>query len=297
MPDTLINEDKVFIQSLFSEKKEFLFDVLRLDLIHPIISGNKFFKLKLYLSEALQQQYTTIATFGGAYSNHIVATAFACRRLGLKSMGFIRGEQPAILSHTLQDAMQYGMQLVFVDRTAYNDKAYIQRKYASENWYWINEGGYGIKGAEGAATIFKWIHHNYTHIIAAVGSGTMMAGFIKAALPHQQIIGINVMKGNEQLINEVSALLTTEEKQKNYVLLNDYHFGGYAKQSQQLFDFMNAIWQQHQLPTDFVYNAKSIFATFDLLRQNYFPPDSKIISIQCGGLQGNRSLPHHFLHF
>ena len=234
MHHPVIDESKIFLQSIFDEKNNLGFDVLRFDEIHPVVSGNKFFKLKYYLENAIAQKATTIATFGGAYSNHIVATACICKTLGLKSVGIIRGEQPKNISHTLADAIGFGMELIFTERSFYRNKKAIQEKYKSENWFWINEGGYGITGAEGAAEMCNWVDDSYTHILLATGTGTMMAGFIKAAKPHQQIIGINVMKGNENLINEVEALLTEDEKKKNYILLNDYHLGGYAKQSKVL---------------------------------------------------------------
>ena len=296
MQEQIIRTDKIFTQSI-TYKNGIQADILRFDQVHPVVSGNKYFKLKYYLQEAIAQKATGIITCGGAYSNHIVATAFVCKAMGLKSTGIIRGEKPIILSHTLQDSLQYGMDLIFTERKAYKDKLALQQQYQQDNQYWIPEGGYGITGANGAAEMLQGIDASYTHIIAATGTGTMMAGFIKAAQPHQQIIGINVMKGNEQLINEVEALLTAEEKEKNYVLLNSYHFGGYAKQSAELFSFMNSLWHDYAIPTDFVYNSKSLFAVFDLLEKKYFEEGSKILAIQCGGLQGNLSLAGHVLDF
>jgi 1-aminocyclopropane-1-carboxylate deaminase len=296
MYNQIIQTNKIVIHHICTQNS-IRFDVLRFDEIDAVVSGNKFFKLKLYLENVLAQNATTIATFGGAYSNHIVATAFVCKKLGLKSIGIIRGEEPKKLSHTLVDAMNYGMHLIFTERSYYRNKKAIQEKYQSNNWFWINEGGYGIAGANGAAEMYNWIDDSYTHILLAAGTGTMMAGFIKAAKKHQQIIGVNVMKGNENLINEVEFLLTDEEKKKNYILLNDYHFGGYAKPSKELFNFMNKVWDTYKLPTDFVYNSKTIFACFDLMKKNYFSPQSKILAIQCGGLQGNLSLNKNILHF
>jgi 1-aminocyclopropane-1-carboxylate deaminase len=296
MQEEIIRTDKIFTQSI-THKNGSQLDILRFDQVHPVVSGNKYFKLKYYLQEALEQKATEIVTFGGAYSNHIVATAFVCKAMGLKSTGIIRGEKPVTLSHTLQDSLNYGMDLIFTDRTAYRDKQALKDQYFQDHQYWIPEGGYGITGAIGAAEMLKGIDGSYTHIIAATGTGTMMAGFIKAAQPHQQIIGINIMKGNEQLIHEVEALLTVEEKEKNYVLLNSYHFGGYAKHSADLFRFINSLWHDYAIPTDFVYNGKSLFAVFDLLEKNYFKKGSKILTIQCGGLQGNLSLAGHVLDF
>lgn len=267
-------------------------DVLRLDLLHPVVSGNKWFKLRYYLEDALAQQKTTIVSFGGAYSNHIVATAFACKNAGLRSVGIIRGEAPAVLSHTLQAANEYGMELIFVSREAYRNKAQLQQELDRTGWYWVGEGGYGIMGAEGAATLLGTTDFNlYTHIICATGTGTMMAGCIKACLPHQQVIGISVLKGHDSLQQEIEALLTTGERNKNYRFLHQYHFGGYAKHPQELIGFMNQLYRQEAIPTDMVYTGKLFFAVSDLIRKNFFHPESRLLLIHSGGLQGNLSLP------
>jgi len=271
-------------------------EVLRIDELHPVISGNKWFKLKYNIEEAKSKGIDTIATFGGAYSNHIVATAFACKALGLKSVGIIRGEEPKVWSHTLLDANNAGMQLIFFSRVDFKNKDFIKEKFKSNKWYWVNEGGYGLNGAKGAAEIFNWIDESYTHIVCATGTGTMMAGLIKAAKPHQTIVGINVLKNNA-LIDEIKNLLTDDEKQKSFVLLNDYHFGGYAKHPQALIDFMKTVWLQHQLPTDIVYTSKMMFGIIDLLEKKHFANNSKIIAIHSGGLQGNLSRPLNTLPF
>jgi 1-aminocyclopropane-1-carboxylate deaminase len=291
-----IHFNKIFVQHIL-QTGNIIVDVVRFDEMHQVVSGNKWFKLQYYLQDAVNNGFKHIVTFGGAYSNHIVATAFVCKELRLKCTGIIRGEEPAHLSHTLIEAKGLGMDLIFVSRGEYRNKQKMMQQPGNTGMYFINEGGYGLLGAKGAAEMMNWIDGSYTHVLAATGTGTMLAGLIKAAKPHQQIIGINVMKGNENLINEINSLLTGEEQQKNYLLLNDYHFGGYAKHPAELLQFMNHLWQYYQLPTDFVYNSKTLFATFDLISKNYFPPGSKIMAVQCGGLQGNRSLPVNILAF
>lgn len=267
-------------------------DVLRLDLLHPVVSGNKWFKLRYYLQDALAQQKTTIASFGGAYSNHIVATAHACKNAGLRSVGIIRGEAPAVRSHTLQAAMAYGMELIFVSREAYKNKVQLQAELDRPGWYWVGEGGYGIMGAEGAATLLGTTNFSvYSDIICATGTGTMMAGCIKSCLPHQQVIGISVLKGHDSLRQEVEALLTDAERSKNYRFLQQYHFGGYAKHPPELIEFMNQLFRQEQIPTDIVYTGKLFFAVADLIRKDFFGPGSRLLVIHSGGLQGNESLP------
>jgi 1-aminocyclopropane-1-carboxylate deaminase len=267
-------------------------DVLRLDLLHPVVSGNKWFKLRYYLQDALAQQKTTIASFGGAYSNHIVATAHACKNAGLRSVGIIRGEAPAVLSHTLQAAMAYGMELIFVSREAYKNKVQLQAELDRPGWYWVGEGGYGTMGAEGATTLLGTTNFSvYSDIICATGTGTMMAGCIKGCLPHQQVSGISVLKGHDSLRQEVEALLTDAERSKNYRFLQQYHFGGYAKHPPELIEFMNQLFRQEQIPTDIVYTGKLFFAVADLIRKDFFGPGSRLLVIHSGGLQGNASLP------
>ncbi|MDE3234674.1 MAG: pyridoxal-phosphate dependent enzyme [Bacteroidota bacterium] len=272
-------------------------NVVRLDKVHQIVSGNKWFKLKYYLEEALQNKYSTIATWGGAYSNHIVATAYAAKELNLESIGIIRGEQPQFPSHTLQQAKEAGMQLHFVSRTDFNNKSFIQQKYPAENCLWIDEGGYGTLGAKGAATIAEFIPSNTTHIICAVGTGTMMAGLIQSAQPNQQVIGVSVLKNNLSIENEIKALLPTKDLQKKFLVLHDYHFGGYAKHPPALIDFMNELYHRYQLPTDIVYTSKMMYGLLDLIRKDHFPPDAVITAIHSGGLQGNGSLSQGILSF
>ncbi|MBX2932342.1 MAG: pyridoxal-phosphate dependent enzyme [Chitinophagaceae bacterium] len=272
-------------------------DVLRIDTIHPIISGNKWFKLKYYIEDCKQQQRKTIATFGGTYSNHIVATAFACKEAGLNSIGIIRGETIKFLSHTLQDAANYGMKLQYVTRDLFKNKQAIQQHF-DNNIYWINEGGYGIKGMKGAADIVALsATEKYTHIIAACGTGTMLAGLITTAKPHQNIIGISVFKNNHSLETDIKSLLKTVHCSKPFSVNHHYHFGGYAKHPKELIYWMNELYSAEKLPTDIVYTAKLLFAVKDLCNNHYFNKQDKLLIIHSGGLQGNLSLPLHTLSF
>lgn len=272
--------------------------ILRLDLLHPVVSGNKWFKLQYYLQEALAAGKTTIASFGGAYSNHIVAMAYTAKQTGLKSIGYIRGEMNKKLTPTLSDAKEFGMELVFTDRAGYRDKNTIIHQNNQPGIFWIMEGGYGVPGANGAAGILKIVETgDYTGIICAVGTGTMMAGLIKAARPDQRVTGISVLKNHFELENEVRALLTGAEKESRFSIHHDYHFGGYAKYSEELIEFMNLTWQDTGVPTDIVYTAKLLFAARDLIRKEYFAPGSRLLIIHSGGLQGNRSLPPGILPF
>jgi 1-aminocyclopropane-1-carboxylate deaminase/D-cysteine desulfhydrase-like pyridoxal-dependent ACC family enzyme len=268
---------------------EIKLDVLRLDKIHPVVSGNKWFKLKYYVQQAIENDCTSIATFGGAFSNHILATAYCCNKQNLSCIGYIRGEGPAHYSQTLLDAKALNMQLIFLSREDYaNDKSAID---FSSSIYFIPEGGYGETGAKGAKEILEFVPHlsDYNYIICACGTGTMLAGIANAGFSHQQYIGVSVMKNNFSLQNEVLSLANDEAKSR-IKILHYYHFGGYAKYTQALIDFINKIYQRHQLPLDFVYTAKALFAIYDLAEKKYFNAGSKILFIHSGGLQGNRSL-------
>jgi len=262
-------------------------DVLRLDKINNVISGNKWFKLRYYLEEAASQHKKGIVTFGGAWSNHIIATAAACDINGLKSIGIIRGEEPRQFSPTLIHAQELGMQLIFITRDAYYRKE-IPASVESEEYFIVNEGGYGIPGAKGASTILDYCDNKYSHYCCAAGTGTMMAGIINHSSPDQMAIGISVMKNNTGLEEMVQALLVN--KNKNWKIIHDYHFGGYAKHGPALFSFMNEFYRRTNIPTDFVYTGKLFFAVSDLIDKKYFPAGSRLLLIHSGGLQGNESL-------
>lgn len=299
MEDT-VDFEKVITQAVDAEwlhNKKILLHILRLDLIHPEISGNKWFKLKYYLKNAVEQGFGTVATFGGAYSNHILATACACEMAGLKSIGIIRGEEPAVISHTLIMARQFGMQLYFVSRAEYKGPELLKEKF--NEVYWINEGGFGAEGVCGAKEIMALCKEpeQYGHVVCAVGTGTMMAGIVKAVNVNQFVTGISVMKGNPALIKNVKALIGNESAAKQYDILHDYHFGGYAKYPAELTDFMNQTWRQHHLPTDIVYTAKTFYAVEQMIRNNTIQPGSNVLMIHSGGLQGNLSLPAGTLCF
>ena len=271
-------------------------DVLRLDKIHPVVSGNKWFKLKYYLQQAADNEYNCIATFGGAFSNHILAAAYACNREGIKCTGFIRGERPQYYSDTLLEAQALNMQLEFVSRTAFADKQSVVQ--ANPGMYFIPEGGYGKTGARGAAEIMQLVRglSSYNYIVCATGTGTMLAGIANAALPNQQCIGISVLKNDLSRKNETLALV--EEQAAGLIrIMHDYHFGGYAKYTPELIEFMNAQWQEHNLPLDFVYTAKALYGVYDMAAKNYFPSHSKILFVHSGGLQGNRSFKKGTLLF
>lgn len=288
--------DELFLQ------KQVRLSVLRLDKIHPVVSGNKLFKLYYFLEEAAQSSHKTILSFGGAYSNHLAATAFACRALQLKSIGIVRGEQPAHLSPTLQQCMNDGMQLKFITRQQFAEKENGAFTSSLQNEFGdcviVPEGGYHPSGANGAALIMDIPGcRNYSHICTATGTGTTLAGLLKAAAPSQTIVALPVLKDMKDIEERIAYLTGNKDPFKNLQLLNDYHFGGYAKKTEALIQFMNKCWQRFHLPLDFVYTAKMLFGIIDRIKDGYFPPGSNILCLHTGGLQGNKSLPLHTLLF
>ncbi len=264
-------------------------DVLRLDQLHPQISGNKWFKLTYYLEEAIRQQKKRVVTFGGPWSNHLLATAAACHHLQLESAALVRGERPAVLSTTLQDAESLGMKLHFLSRQDYDLKS-IPRSFLTATDYLINEGGAGSLGVQGAATILDQIDSSrYTHMLCAAGTGTTLAGLINAAAPGCSIIGIPVL--NDLRAIEGSLRDFVGHSKAEWQLLSGYAWGGYAKHPPDLLSFMNELYRQTGVPTDMVYTAKLFYACLSLLDNNFFEPGSRLLIVHSGGLQGNRSLP------
>ena len=286
-------EDDLFIKN---KLKVF---IARLDKIHPIISGNKLFKLHYFIEAALKSSHKTIITYGGAFSNHLLASAYACKLYGIKCIGIVRGERPENLSHTLIQCQEYGMELFFIPRDIYRNISQTEIPEfllpTVREAVVVAEGGYCPQGAIGASLIMDKIEKiNATHICAAVGTATTISGLLMEAKPNQQIIGIPVIK-NMKDINERVFLLTGHRYEPT--IFEDYSFGGYAKKTEELISFMNAFYTKHKIPTDFVYTAKMMYGVMDKIKKGFFPPLSRIVCLHTGGLQGNQSLAKDVLHF
>lgn len=273
--------------------------VLRLDLLHPIVSGNKIFKLKHYLASAKNTAKKGILTFGGAFSNHLVAAAYAAKMNNLESIGFVRGERPKNLSHCLMDCLSYGMQLEFMNRESFDSIAVEELSTAYPNHAIIPHGGYGRMGMLGAKEIMEIPGvDSYDTVLAACGTGTMAAGLIAGLRPHQQLILVSVLKNNFSIKDEIKQLLFEEELiNKRYDVRFDFHMGGYAKKNEALFQAMNNFYSTHHISTDFVYTGKLIYAFYQMMKSGEFESDSKVLLIHSGGLQGNRSLCNNELIF
>jgi 1-aminocyclopropane-1-carboxylate deaminase len=283
---------KTLVQEIVLPDSSVKLLVKREDLNHPFVSGNKWWKLKYNLVEAQRQGHDTLLTFGGAYSNHIFATAAAAHEIGLKSIGIIRGEETLPLNHTLSFAKSKGMQLHYVSREAYRtktEKEFIKRlKDQFGDFYLIPEGGtneLAIKGCAEFATQLS-VEIEFDYLCLPVGTGGTITGLIEAMPTTKSVIGFPVLKDAHSLAHEIESKLS--KPKANWRLLYDYHFGGYAKATTELQKFVQQMGQLHQLPLDHVYTAKMLFGVLGLIDQRLFPEGSTILALHTGGLQGNQ---------
>lgn len=265
--------------------------VKRDDLIHPDISGNKSRKLKYNLLQAEKEGQKTLLTFGGAYSNHIAATAFAAKLFGFKSIGIIRGERPKNENATLIKARADGMKLKFVSRREYSqktEKAFLENlKKEFGDFYCIPEGGANSLAVKGCSEILQEVEMDFDFVCVPCGTGTTLAGIISSLKYDQKALGFPVLKGGGFIENEVRKLLGNEIPADKMELIIDYHFGGYAKIKPELVGFVNWFYSESGIPLDLVYTAKMFYGIFDLLEMGFFPQESKILAVHTGGLQGN----------
>lgn len=277
--------------SLLSEKQVKAY-VLRLDLIHPTIGGNKYFKLKYNLEQAKAERKKTILSFGGAFSNHIAALAAAGQEFGFNTIGVIRGDELSDESNpTLRLAKQNGMHFHFVDRETYRKKDnvdYIDSlKQKFGDFYLVPEGGSNALAVKGCSEIINHIPIDFDTIMCACGTGGTIAGIALSLNESQKAIGIPVLKGADFLEKEIFQLQSKHSKSVAPQLIYDYHFGGYAKTSEQLLEFMDLFQQEFSIPLDKIYTSKLMFAFFDLVKKDFFNPNSSIILVHTGGIQGN----------
>lgn len=281
-------------------------DVLRLDLIDEEISGNKWFKLKYNIDEAKRKNHNTVLTFGGAYSNHIAATAAACKRLNISCIGIIRGEITTPLNPTLLKAEANGMQLHFVNREFYSNKDsehfsdYLKEKFGK--FYLIPEGGNNEMGILGCKEICNpdW---NYNYIFCACGTGATYTGILANSSADQTIVGVNVLKGENTMLEEVRESMRhyfpiqTKEIKGNEALqtetishsciTNLYAFKGYASYNPELIKFKIEFENEYKLKLDYIYTTKLMYALFDLIHLKKIKKYSRVLMVHSGGLQGN----------
>ncbi len=270
--------------------------VLELDKLQS--GGNKYYKLKGNFTEANNQGFHTLLSFGGAWSNHIHALAQMGFEQGFKTIGVIRGERPGVLSPTLVDAENWGMQLEFVTRREYREKANPQflagLKQNFGRFYLLPEGGTNSLAVEGCGEIVSEIQRHqedFDLICLPVGTGGTIAGIAKALPANKSVLGVVVLKGSGYLgsvIAELTGDTLNVDSSLNWALNHDYHCGGYAKCPNSLKRFILDFEETHQIPLDPVYNGKMLYGLSRMLASGELDPDLKIVAVHTGGLQGRR---------
>ncbi len=262
----------------------------REDLNHQLVSGNKWWKLKYNIEEAINTNHNTVLTFGGAFSNHIYATAAAAKAAGLRCIGIIRGEETLPLNPTLLFAVNQGMLLQYVDRQTYRTKdspVFIQTlERMWGRFYRIPEGGtneLAVKGCEEFGKVLDDIPADY--ICLAVGTGGTMAGVIRGVSPSKKVIGLSVLKDGGFLKDQINAYLNSSHT-VHWELLTQYSYGGYGKRDKTVADVINSFSEYMNIDLDFVYTGKMMCGVIDMVTRGYFPKGRTILAVHTGGLQG-----------
>lgn len=263
--------------------------VKREDLNHPLVSGNKWWKLKYNLQEAKAQKHKTLLTFGGAYSNHIFATAAAAHELGFTSIGIIRGEETLPLNATLSFARMKGMELHYVSRERYKrktDPGFIEQLHQQfGNFYLIPEGGTNALAVKGCTEFAQTLGNDFDYVCCSVGTGGTLAGLITGLVTDKTILGFSSLKGGAFLTHEIKQYVN--ERLRNWRIITDYHFGGYGKTPDDLIAFQKKLIKDQRTHFDLIYGSKMMFGVFDLIEKGFFKAGSSILIIHTGGLQEN----------
>lgn len=284
-----------------ADGSSFHFTMARLDELHPVVSGNKYFKLKYNLQKTIAEGKKGIITMGGAYSNHLAATAFACNENGLKSIGIIRGEIKKPLNGTLQFCETMNMQLIAINRNEFNRQSKTVENILTEkeDYFFVPEGGDNEEGIKGCKEILSYIDHAdlFSHIVCCIGTGTTFKGFSAAAKAGQIMIGIPVLKIKEEEKKAFIQKHTYIKSNADNIVLFDFAGAGYARYNQDQLNFMNLFYNKTGIPTDIVYTGKLIQAVITLAQQKYFKLNSRVLVIHSGGIQGNNSLKQDELCF
>ncbi|MEO7216190.1 pyridoxal-phosphate dependent enzyme [Mucilaginibacter sp.] len=269
--------------------------VKRDDMIHPLISGNKWRKLKYVLQKAQDEGKTHLVTFGGAYSNHLLATAAAAAKFGFRSTGFVRGEE--VQNDTLFMCRLHGMQLIFTDRDSYRDKPALFKTHfgGDTNAFFIDEGGASAEAAKGCSELVDELTQPYHHIFCACGTGTTAAGLINDIGQHKlntRFNAIPVFKNGGFIKDEIDKYLLAPA---DYDLHLDYHFGGYAKTTPELIAFIKTFVAKTGILIEPVYTAKMLYAIYDLAAKDHFQSGDKVLAIHTGGLLGLLGMTEKFV--
>lgn len=269
------------------EEKQLKALVLRLDRVHPFVSGNKWYKLKYNLEQFQKENKKYLVTFGGAYSNHLAATAQAGKEFGIRTIGIVRGEELDENSNEyLRFASSRGMRLIFVTRDKYrslreNDAVVNLFPDQIHEMYVIPEGGSNEQGVLGCREIVEAIPIDFDCIGVACGTGTTISGIAQSLKSHQRAIGISVLDGNDFLTNDVKKFTG---QLNNFKVMDDCHFGGFAKSTEELDSFCKSFTANHHIPIEPVYTGKLFFGIFDLIRKDYFEKGKTVVLIHTGGI-------------
>lgn len=270
--------------------------IKRDDLLHPVISGNKWRKLKYIVDDALKQGADCITSMGGPYSNHLHALAYAGKALGLHTKAHVRGEAPAKFNPTLLDLQAWDMELDFVSRSDYRQLRQYKQPDSlpslAAGEYWLPEGGATALALQGVAETLTEITIDFDVLAVACGTGATLAGYISAAPASSRLLGVAALKNAGFLNDDVQQLLNSQSVQRsNWNIALDYHFGGFAKTTPALQEFMRQFSARHSIALDNVYTGKLLYAIYDLIQKGYFKSGERIVVCHTGGLQGNRSSP------
>lgn len=279
--------------------------VARLDQVDPLISGNKWFKLKYNLIDALDQRAHHIVSFGGAYSNHLHALAAACFRLDLNSTAILRGELVSPLNPTLSDCKSWGMGFLPVTRAQYREKTspqfIMQLREQLGEIYMVPEGGSNVLAVKGMSEVAPAIVSAvgpFDYLCCAVGSGGTLSGLVAGADSSVKCIGYSAIKGGQYIEDDVRGLLhqyevysgRSVEVARAVNIVHDYHFGGFAKTRPALSSFIEWFERCFDIPLEHVYTAKMLYGIFDQIKTGWFDRGQRIVALHTGGLQGRRGL-------
>jgi 1-aminocyclopropane-1-carboxylate deaminase len=261
-------------------------EIKREDKNHPSVSGNKWWKLKHNLESAISQGHDTLLTFGGAYSNHLFATAAAAKALGMKSIGVVRGEQTLPLNETLHAAGNLGMMLHYLPRNVYRDKHAVAFTHKLKDrfgpCYIIPEGGTNALAVDGVAEFASGLGDGFDFLCCPVGTGGTLAGLIRGTNARCKVLGFPVLKGGQFLSGEIETLVPGHI---HWDLIHDYHFGGYGRTTPVLDAFIREFSNRQQIPLEFVYSGKMLFGILDMVSKGFFSQGCRIMAIHTGGIR------------
>ncbi|MBE51246.1 MAG: 1-aminocyclopropane-1-carboxylate deaminase [Flavobacteriales bacterium] len=288
-----IKTDEISLPILLSRNIKIY--IKRLDLMHPYVSGNKWFKLKHNFSEAVVNGYNKILTFGGAYSNHIFSTAYLAKELGLQSIGVIRGEEIIPKNYTLNFAENCNMKLHYLNRDDFRDREtervinFLKDKFG--DFYLMPLGGNNLNSLKGGEEIIEQ-DDRYDFICSSIGTGSTFSSITNASQQNQNILGFPAIRMNNN--SKTYQFIKNATNKNNWKLIFHYDFGGFAKYDKNLINFIHKFYEETKIPLDIIYTAKMVYGVIDMVKKNMFTRNSKILLIHTGGLQGNIGFNERF---